>query len=66
MYYQLVALVEKYKRYELFYAKKSNKIKYHCIKWCVDSDNMNYKGTNLEESFVNDYINQMLKEGIKI
>ena len=60
-YYELVALVEKYERYELYYAKKSNKIKYRGRKWYINSDNMNYKRTNLEESFVNDYINQILK-----
>ena len=56
-----VALVEKYERYELYYAKKSNKIKYRGRKWYINSDNINYKRTNLEESFVNDYINQILK-----
>ena len=57
----LTMLVEKFKRYELYYAKKHDKSKIHCKKWLIhDSTNrVIHNGTNLETNYVLQYINEM-------
>ena len=57
----LTLSVEKFKRHELYYTKKQDKLKIHCKKWLIhDSTNrIIHNGANLETNYVLQYINEM-------
>ena len=48
----LDAQIERYKSYELYEAKKSNKLFLHCKKWFIPEK---YNGTGLEEEIIQEY-----------
>ena len=52
--YALDSMIEKYRSYELFQAKKDNKLHIHCKKWFIEN---RYNGTGLDSRVVTEYIN---------
>ena len=56
---ELSSRIDKYRRFELFQAKKDNKLTQHCKKWQIKNNTVNYNGTGLENEFINAYIYDM-------
>ena len=52
----LDAQIERYKNYEFYEAKKTNKLLFHCKKWFIPKQ---YNGTGLEDDFVREYVNNI-------
>ena len=53
---ELKGKIELFQRYELFQAKKDDKVTQHCRKWYIENE---YNGTGLEDEIVNRYIHDM-------
>ena len=52
----LIQRIEKYKRYELYQAKRENTLRKHCKKWLIVDTNTNYNGSGLDNSLIYEYI----------